>query len=289
MTRILHAALGYVERHPAWPVCPAIPGTKLPRIKTGTDHANGPHMARSVDQIRDWHRRGMLEAIGMPSGEASGVVVIDCDRKHDGEALLAELEEALGSLPKTRTVRTQSGGLHVYCAHPGDGVRVRTGAGDKSPLGHLLGGRSGVDVRADGGWVMLPPSCGYKWIADDDEPLPSLPQSWLTAIQGAVEVPTVSESRPMVSEISEGRRIESARHYLAKMPPSIAGSGGDNALWFAICHVMHKFDLDDASVRWLIVSDFNPRCDPQWSLKRIDYKISEARADANPDNWKRAA
>jgi len=62
---------------------------------------------------------------------------------------------------------------------------VRTGAGANSPLGRLLGKRAGVDVRADGGIVVLPPSLGYRWIADDDGPLPPLPPLWLAAIQGA--------------------------------------------------------------------------------------------------------
>lgn len=186
--QMLDAAYGYVDRLGAWPLFPAHPKKKYPVIETGTDHAE--HASIDLDTIRRWFTgefRGY--AIGMPTGAASGTVVIDCDLKFDGEALLAELEHVLGRLPRTKMVRSQSGGLHIYCAHPGGGLRVKTGAGPRSSLGRLLGGRAGVDVRADGGIIILPPSCGYRWLADDDEPLPALPPMWLAAIQGAGDPP----------------------------------------------------------------------------------------------------
>src|SRR5450432_704294 len=110
---MLDAALGYVESSPARPVFPAF--NKLPAIKTGADHANGEHMECSIETVRCWWERDFPNAaIGMPTGAASGTVVIDVDKKHDGETLLSELEHVLGPLPRVRVVRTQSGGLHVY-------------------------------------------------------------------------------------------------------------------------------------------------------------------------------
>ena len=182
---ILDAAFGYVDRSAPWPLFPADAKTKRPLIATGRDHAE--HASIDLETIRAWFG-SEFTAFGMPTGAASGTVVIDADAKHDGEQLLAVLEAELGALPRTHVVRTQSGGLHLYFAHPG-GVRVRTGAGPKSPLGRLLGELTGVDVRADGGIVILPPSCGYRWIADEDGPLPALPALWLAAIQGAGEPP----------------------------------------------------------------------------------------------------
>lgn len=180
----LDAALSYSEQSPQWPIFPVHPKTKRPRIKTGTDHA--ANASTDPDTIERWILHDFPGCgIGMPTGAASGTVVIDVDRKHGGKALLAELEEALCPLPRNRTVRTQSGGLHIYCAHPNDEQRVLTGAGDRSPLGKLLCGRAGIDVRADGGIVVLPPSLGYRWIRDEDEPLPPLPPLWLAAIRGA--------------------------------------------------------------------------------------------------------
>jgi hypothetical protein len=93
VSRILEAAYGYVDRAGAWPIIPIVPGNKRPAIRTGIDHAEGATI--DLATIADWHRRGLLEAIGTPTGAASNTVVIDVDRKHDGESLLAELEHKL--------------------------------------------------------------------------------------------------------------------------------------------------------------------------------------------------
>jgi hypothetical protein len=184
---ILDCAYSYIESSPQWPLFVVCTKTKRPVFKTGTDHAE--HASTDPATIERWFTReyrGDRYGLGMPTGSASGTVVIDADAKHDGETKLGGLEAALGSLPRTRVVRSQSGGLHIYCAHPGNGLRVRTGQGERSPLGYLIG--NGVDVRADGGIIVLPPTNGYRWIADDDT-LPPLPLAWLLAIQGAGEAP----------------------------------------------------------------------------------------------------
>jgi hypothetical protein len=269
VSRILEAAYGYVDRAGAWPIIPIRAGDKRPAIKTGVDHAEGATV--DLETIALWHRRGLLEAIGTPTGAASGTVVIDVDRKHDGESLLAELEDALGPLPRTKVVRTRSGGLHIYTAHPGNGIRVRCG-GPKGELAKLLGNRPGIDVRGDGGLVVLPPSLGYAWIADDDEPLSPLPRTWLAAINGAGNPPRPAPSASVPTSTDE-RRLDRARKYLAKMSPAVSGEGGHDALWAAVIAMMWGFDLDAGTVRALIVEDFNPRCDPPWDERELDHKL----------------
>lgn len=303
MSTILNAALGYVDRCGAWPIIPIVPGNKRPAIRTGIDHAEGATI--DLDVLADLHRRGLLQAIGTPTGAVSGTVVIDVDAKHDGEALLAELEhpDVLGPLPKNKVVRTRSGGLHIYCAHPGNGIRVRS-AGPKGELAKLLCNRPGIDVRGDGGLVVLPPSLGYTWLADDDEPLEPLPKLWLLAINGAGKPPApkmvtidtaISDDRrrlpdrqfratgwffknPGAKHHAErhkhaDRKVTRARAYLAKMSPAISGSGGHDALWAAVLAMRIGFDLDESTAKTLIATDFNPRCDPPWDERDIDHKL----------------
>jgi hypothetical protein len=130
---LLDAAYSYLESSPQFPIFPVDPVTKHPLIKLGRDFAE--KASTDPAQIARWILHRFPECgIATPTGAASGVVVIDIDRKHDGEELLAALERALGPLPRVRVVRTQSGGLHIYLAHPGGGIRVRTGAGANSPL-----------------------------------------------------------------------------------------------------------------------------------------------------------
>lgn len=98
------------------------------------------------------------QMIGMPTGQVSGVVCVDIDIKNGarGREWLAENEDAL---PPTRTHKTRSGGLHLLFVAPTD-VQIRNSASRVAP---------GVDVRGEGGYIIIPPSPGYD-LADDTPP-----------------------------------------------------------------------------------------------------------------------
>ncbi len=84
---------------------------------------------------------------GLCTGERSGVIVIDLDRRPDkGIDGLAALQ-ALGEVPNTLTVLTPSGGFHLYYRWPG--FRVPNSASRLGP---------GIDIRGDGGMVVIPDS-----------------------------------------------------------------------------------------------------------------------------------
>jgi len=82
-------------------------------------------------------------SIGVPAGERSGFFVLDVDR-------LGALAELPGELPKTLTVRTPRGGLHLYFEYA-EGVTNSSGSLPE-----------GLDVRGEGGYVLVPPSPGYS-------------------------------------------------------------------------------------------------------------------------------
>ncbi len=84
--------------------------------------------------------------IGIKTGAGSGLIVVDIDKKNDGPASMQLLQEFYGRLPKTVTVDSGGGGVHYYFSHPGFEVRGR------------IGMRPGIDVKADGGGIVAPPS-----------------------------------------------------------------------------------------------------------------------------------
>jgi Bifunctional DNA primase/polymerase, N-terminal/Primase C terminal 1 (PriCT-1) len=107
--------------------------------------------------------------IGMPTGAVSGLVVVDLDGTAGFESW-RELEREHGDLPPTASVTTPRGGQHLYLKHPG--VEVRCSAG-------TLG--AGVDIRGDGGYVIVPPSRmadGRAYIVDDESAVAGMPE-WL--------------------------------------------------------------------------------------------------------------
>ena len=99
-------------------------------------------------------RTGLLVAV--PTGAASGIAVLDVDR-----AGMRWLPSA--GLPATRQHQTRSGGRHLIFRHT-PGLRCSQSA--IAP---------GVDVRADGGYVIFWPMHGY---AVDDRPLADWPSGW---------------------------------------------------------------------------------------------------------------
>ena len=68
---------------------------------------------------------------------------------------------------------------------------------------------------------------------------------------------------------------ECIRRYLARCPPSVAGSGGDTQLYKVACGLRRIFGLGtDDLLGWLRV--FNTMCCPPWPEHRLAYKAKEA-------------
>lgn len=145
-------SLGDVAAKLGVPVFPC-GGNKRPVVETGFKAATA-----DAAEIAAMFNRPGAELIGMPTGRASGLIAIDIDIRpgHTGMDWLAENEYAL---PETRTHKTRSGGLHLIFRIP-EGVEVRNSASRIAP---------GVDVRGEGGYIILPPSPGYA-VADESEP-----------------------------------------------------------------------------------------------------------------------
>ena len=97
-----------------------------------------------LGQLKIWHNQHPGCAWGMATTATVGV--LDIDLKDDGPATLATLEAIHGPLPSTVRAKTGGGGSHLYFRFP-------LGTGSST-------GRVGVgcDVRAEGGYVIVPPS-----------------------------------------------------------------------------------------------------------------------------------
>ena len=89
--------------------------------------------------------------IGVPTGEISGLAVLDIDPRHDGDRWF---EENRHRLPATRVHRTRSGGRHLIFQHA---------AGLRSSAGRIA---AGVDVRATGGYVIWWPAAGLPVLSE---------------------------------------------------------------------------------------------------------------------------
>jgi len=145
----LGTALGYAAR--GRPVFPCS-SRKIPMVRELSDVAT-----TDPATITSWWTDTPYALIGMPTGERTGIAVLDIDRKNgrDGFRTLAKL--GYGVLPRTPTVLTPTGGSHLHFDRPDGGFRCTVGA-----TGRGIG--DGLDWRCDGGYVILPsPGSGYAW------------------------------------------------------------------------------------------------------------------------------
>jgi Bifunctional DNA primase/polymerase, N-terminal len=121
-----------------------------------------------------WHRHpGVL--VGVATGEMSGIAVLDIDRKHPEAWAWWEVHQ--DRLLPARQHRTRSGGLHLIYRHR-PGLRCSAGLINR-----------GVDVRADGGYIIWWPAVGLEVLAD-----PGLKpwREWLMPLLAPPPVPSIA-------------------------------------------------------------------------------------------------
>lgn len=147
------AAEDYVER--GWPVF-VLGRSKRPvanckTCKTATaDHnpqtcdcltCHGFYAATTnLDRVHEMLARVPRGLLAIRTGTTSGLFVVDIDPRNGGQ-----LDPA--TMTPTRAIKTGSDGWHLYYQHPG-------GVLPSQPLP----GVDGVDIKADGGYVVAPPS-----------------------------------------------------------------------------------------------------------------------------------
>lgn len=109
---------------------------------------------RDPETIRAWFRPCSTLNLGLALGD--GLLALDIDPRHDGDAELARLEREHSAIPETVRAITGGGGAHHLLRFP-LGMPLRNGAI-----------ASGVEIKADGGYVIVAPSIhpsggAYAW------------------------------------------------------------------------------------------------------------------------------
>lgn len=162
--------------------CPS-PG-KHPLVRRGLHDATTEELA-----ILDWWRGWRRANIGLVTGAESGIAVIDVDLP----TALSSIDRLVAAAPGlTLTGLTGGGGIHLFYAN--DDPNLGNSAGR---LPGLEGELPGVDLRANGGYVVAPPSvhrsgARYSWL-DGGRPISPSP-AWLR-----------QQPRPRVAAGSAGR------------------------------------------------------------------------------------
>jgi hypothetical protein len=205
------------------------------------------HLAATTDAhvIEEWWRRWPDANIGVRTGAISGLLVLDTDPRHGGDDALHELEQEHGTLPASASVRTPGGGQHYYFRHPGCEVR---GSADK------VG--PGIDVRADGGYILVPPSVGANGRAyeqDEEAQLASAP-AWLLGLICEAEGRRNGNAPPVGDTIPQGQRNTTLASLAGTMRRRGMGTGEIAAALLVSNHERCLPPLDEREVEAIAAS-----------------------------------
>lgn len=260
---ILHAALGYADL--GYAVFPCAPGGKAPLTKHGFHDAT-----TDPEKIEQWWSRRPDANIGMPT---QGMIVIDADAVDGGPNpwLDGEPEKRLELAVAPMSVTPRGGSHHLFRQPPrppGEGWRCTEG---KLALK--------VDTRADGGYIVVPPSIRedgktYRWQPTMELEVPfdqlPIPPAWLT---------------------ERLDRITRERTPLAELPPGCEGATGStriptgqrNATLARLAGGMRRMGMSAAEISAALAQVNQARCDPplpEGEVRRIAASIARYEPDA---------
>lgn len=243
-------------------------------------HPRSEHGVKDASRDEEWIRAAWSDEqsnIGVACGVPSGFWALDVDPLKGGDDSLAELEERHGKLPDTVEAITGSGGRHLLFLLP-SGATMR----------NRVGFAPGLDTRSDGGYIIVAPSLHesgkrYVWEASSrpgEVPIVAAPDWLLELVVGSPgeelrDVRGLSETELPELNLRMGR----ARKYLAKVPGAISGHGGHLRTWLAALILVRGFALPETTALELLSAEYNPRCEPRWSLEELAHKVTSASKD----------
>jgi hypothetical protein len=184
-----------------WAIYPLAPGSKKPLRGSHGFHDATTDLSTLIDAFTDPPDLN----IGIRTGEASGIVVIDVDA-HEGaangfdsiKALAAQgLKFPTGNRTKGAAIATTpSGGLHLYYKAP-DNEKIKSTSGVLAP---------GLDTRGESGYIVAPPSTTEKGA-----------YQWKQCPDTLLELPTWVIERVKVTPVLEQRVTQPTK----TIPPSV--------------------------------------------------------------------
>ncbi|GIW80421.1 MAG: hypothetical protein KatS3mg105_2228 [Gemmatales bacterium] len=251
-THLAAAALRYAEA--GYPVFPCAPGGKAPLT------AHGFHDATTdADRIEQWWAERPEANIGIPT---AGLLVLDIDGS--GNSWPSDPDEAADLASAGAIALTPRGGRHVVFRRP-DGKAWKCSTGKLAP---------GVDIRTDGGYIVVPPSRTaqgeYRWVEgmELDQPANRLaePPAWL--VQELDSLATASRPSANGTPRTIGNAIP---------------QGQRNAALARLAGSMRRVGMSAAEIGAALLQVNRDRCAPPLPMREVET-IAASIAKHEPDS-----
>ena len=230
-----------------WSVLPVKPEEKRPYMSNWLQYTKNRAYLQTVE---NWFTHLSGAGVGAVTGKISNMVVLDVE-----SWCKIPIEELLKKYPTQMVARSGSGGYHLYYQYPVGVPRVS----------NRVGIFEGADLRADGGFIVLPPTVHpngnrYEWIKRG--PLGAFPMALLDL-----------ESKPTVQ--NDGWIVEALRG---------VSEGGRNDTCARLAGYFFKKGMTADIVEALLM-DWNERNDPPMPAREVRTTLrSIERSHSGVDN-----
>lgn len=242
----LEAALDYLKR--GWPVLPCKlwfekPGDLKAKKKPLIDWKEFQTRLPTEAEVRSWWKKWPWAQVGMavgPDAGPFGIVTVDYDLGHSREDLAAL------ALPLSISVQTPTGGGHTHLKYP-KGKKIKNSVGKIKPF---------IDIRGQGGFVVLPPSVypdgrPYTWlIHPDNADLAECPEAFLELAAEPAEYVIKNWSREIKNGVPDGQRNQTATSLIGQL-------------------LRHQPTYLWNSTIWPLIRAWNERNQPPWPEHKL--------------------
>jgi len=202
------------------------------------------------EEVKTWWTKHPAANIGIVTGAVSNLAVIDIDTDEGKEAI----QEYIPDNIITPTVETPRGGQHLYFQCPDSKLNNNS---------RLI---PGCDLRANGGFVVAPPSVNgkgnaYSWIVGLENAVAVLPDKYLHCISSILSFSSSSSYRNVTKDVTQC-------HALFNLGTR------DNDLF----HVANQLTKSNTSIEVMseVLEILARNCNPPFPEKEIKIKIESA-------------
>ena len=200
------------------------------------------------EEITKWWTDTPDANIGIVTGLISGIAVIDIDTDEGKETI----QEYIPESTITPTVETPRGGQHLYfkCTD--------------TKLTNNARGITGCDLRANGGYVLAPPSVNgkgnaYSWIVSLKNSISSLPDKYINKINSF--------------SLYEGVRTETLQSLTTSNIILQDGRRGEDLFHVAWCLIKNRTSTEETTQ---VLEILARNCNPPFSKSEIADRIKSA-------------
>ena len=226
---IIDEVKNYVDS--GWSILPVKPEEKRPFMTNWLQYTK---TRAPLSMVENWFRTLSGAGVGAVTGKISNIVVLDVENW-----CKTPIEELLKKYPTQLVAKSGSGGWHLYYQYPTNVTKVS----------NRVGIFEGADLRADGGFIVLPPTKHpngnkYEWVQ--------------RGIPGAFPLAFLElESKPAVQ--NEGWIVEALRG---------VSEGGRNDTCARLAGYFFKKGMTADIVESLLL-DWNERNDPPLPIREV--------------------